>query len=87
MRRGVKADGEKVKAMVNWLQSRDVSELRGFFCSTSYYIRFVRSYGDIVVPLTKLLLLQKKKKGFKWSEEATNAFEQLNQAMIYLPPC
>ena len=78
---GVEADGEKVKTMVNWPQPTNVSELRGFLGLTGYYRRFVKNYGNIAAPLTKLL----QKNGFHWGDDATAAFESLKQAMISVP--
>ncbi|KAA0056594.1 Retrovirus-related Pol polyprotein from transposon 297 family [Cucumis melo var. makuwa] len=80
-KKGVEADGEKVKSMVNWPQPTSVSELRGFLGLTGYYRRFVKNYGNIAAPLTKLL----QKNGFHWGEDATAAFESLKQAMISVP--
>ncbi|KAA0047919.1 hypothetical protein IC582_025973 [Cucumis melo] len=62
--KGIEVDGEKVTAMVNWPQPRDVSELRGFLGLSRYYQRFVKAYGNIAAPLTKLL----QKNGFKWDK-------------------
>ena len=39
-------------------------------------LQFVKSYGEIATPLTKLL----QKNAFKWDEEATTAFENLKLA-------
>lgn len=47
---GVEADGEKIKAMVNWLISKDVTELKGFLSLTGYFRRFVKVYSEIAIP-------------------------------------
>lgn len=78
---GVRADPEKIRAMVEWLEPRNIRELRGFLGLTGYYRRFVANYGSIATPLHQVI----KGGGFEWTGEASLAFEQLKQAMMTLP--
>ena len=74
---GVKADPNKLKAIKEWRIPTTLRHLPGFLGLTGNYRKFVKNYGRIATPLTKLL----KKDAFSWTLEATKAFEDLKQVM------
>ncbi|KAA0036455.1 Ty3/gypsy retrotransposon protein [Cucumis melo var. makuwa] len=78
---GVEVDPDKIKAIADWPCPTNIREIRGFLGLTGYYRRFVQHYGSIAAHLTQLL----KKGGFKWNEEAEEAFLKLKTAMLTLP--
>lgn len=71
----------KIKVMTEWPVPSTIKQLRGFLGLTGYYRRFIRHYGLISKPLTKLL----KKNAFKWGEQAQEAFGKLKAAMVSTP--
>lgn len=71
--KGIEADPEKIKAMIEWPIPTTVKALRGFLGLIGYYWQFVHRYGHIAAPFTALL----KKDGFHWTKEATHAFQKL----------
>ena len=78
---GVAMDETKVKAVLSWPVPKTVRAVRGFLGLAGYYRRFIRDYGRLAAPLTKLL----RKDGFQWTEEATAAFRALQQALSSAP--
>jgi hypothetical protein len=78
---GVKADLNKINAMMNWTIPKTLKNLRGFLGLTGYCCKFVWNYGRIETPLTTLT----KKDAFSWTLEATQDFEQLKEVMCKAP--
>jgi hypothetical protein len=78
---GVKADGAKLKAMVEWPIPKSMKALRGFLGLTGYYRKLIKGYGTIAVVLIGLL----KKNTFHWTTEATKAVEDLKAAVTQPP--
>lgn len=78
---GVMVDNAKIQAVTSWPQPTNPTALRGFLGLTGYYRKFVKNYGVIAAPLTKLL----RKHAFQWTSDATVAFEELKTALTTTP--
>ncbi|XP_040987722.1 uncharacterized protein LOC121235441 [Juglans microcarpa x Juglans regia] len=78
---GVRADLEKIKALLSWPPPKYLKALRGFLGLTSYYRRFVKGYGAIAATLTSFL----KRDSFTWDEEAQTTFDKLKTTMTEPP--
>ena len=74
-------DPKNITVVREWPIPVNVKQVRGFLGLAGYYRKFVRHYGIISKPPTNLL----KKKGFVWTDIASQAFEQLKHAMISTP--
>lgn len=69
----VSMDQSKVQDIRRWPLPTSPRQLRGFLGLAGYYRKFIRNFGSIAAPLTKLLT----KEGFCWSPEAEFAFSAL----------
>jgi hypothetical protein len=78
---GVAMDADKVAAVQAWRSPCSVRAIRIFLGLTSYYRKFIQSYGEIAAPLTNLL----KREAFGWTQEAEEAFESLKAALTTTP--
>jgi hypothetical protein len=73
-------DPAKVTTMEEWPCPRTLRALQGFLGLMGYYHKFIMGYGEIVVPLTRLM-----KEAFRWSETTQDAFAQHKQALMTMP--
>ncbi|CAN6328531.1 unnamed protein product [Urochloa humidicola] len=78
---GIAMEGDKVEAIASWPTPCSARGLRGFLGLAGYYRKFIQNFGVIAAPLTALL----KKDGFRWTEEATTAFQALKTALTTAP--
>jgi len=80
---GVRADPRKTQALHDMPAPKNVFELRSFLGGAGYFRRFIKGYGQIASPLTRLL---KADVPFIWSEECRLAFETIKQALVAPTP-
>jgi hypothetical protein len=74
---GIAMDELKIKVVLEWSVPKSVRAVRVFLGLVGFYRCFIRDYGTIAAPLSKLL----RKEGFHCSEEATTTFAALKHAL------
>ena len=77
----VRVHEEKIRAIKDWPEPTNVTELRGFVGICTYYRKFVKSFSQLVAPLTDLT----KKGAFSWTDTAQRAFDRLKEVMNNCP--
>ena len=63
---GVRVHEEKIRAIRDWPEPRNVTELRGFIGIFTYYRKFIKGFSQLAAPLTDLT----RKRAFSWSDTA-----------------
>jgi hypothetical protein len=77
----VAMDADKVAAVSAWLPPRSARGLRGLLGLAGYYRKFIRDFGLIAAPLTRLL----RRDSFTWDKDAEDAFQALKHALTTGP--
>jgi transposase len=80
--KGLRPDTEKVEAILQIPEPRNVLEVRRFVGTASWYRRFIPNFASIIAPLTKLT---RKNVTFAWTEECSSAFTKLKELLISAP--
>ena len=62
----IKMDPNKVQAISQWPEPKNLEELQTFLGMYGFYCQFIKDYAKIVVPLTDQL--KGKGKTFEWGE-------------------
>lgn len=79
---GIHTDPEKIKAVQEWPQPKNVKHMRSFLGLCSYYRRFVEGFAKIARPLHKIC---EKGVKFHWTLECQQAFDNLKRALVTPP--
>ncbi|CAN4084811.1 unnamed protein product [Withania somnifera] len=79
---GVSVDPAKIRAIRDWPRPTNVTEIRGFVGTASYYRRFVEGFSSIAAPLTRLT---RKNVAFRWSDECERSFAKLEDTLTSAP--
>jgi hypothetical protein len=79
---GVRMDPKKIETIKNWELPSNVKDVQAFLGFANFYRRFIARFSAIATPLTALT---KKDKPFKWTHQATEAFEFLKAEFIKQP--
>jgi hypothetical protein len=78
---GVAMDAAKVEAVSSWLAPRSARGPRGFLDLAGYYRKFIRDFGVIAAPLTRLLRCD----AFTWDDDTQATFQQMKIALTTSP--
>jgi hypothetical protein len=79
---GVAVSPGKIAAITEWPVPANVTEVRSFLGTASYYRRFVRDFATVASPLHKLTDHGAE---WCWKEEHQRAFDQLKAALSTTP--
>ena len=79
---GISTDPEKVQAIKEWPQQRNVKEVRQFVGLASYYRKFLCSFATICKPLHKLT---EKDQPSVWSPETQSVFDTTKTLLTTAP--
>ena len=80
--RGIEANPEKIAAINNMRQPRNIKDIQKFTGCLASLSRFISRLGEKALPLYHLL---KRTDKFVWSEAADAAFKELKRAMTTTP--
>ena len=80
--RGIEANPEKIAAIDNMRQPRNVKDIQKFTGCLASLSRFISRLGEKALPLYHLL---KKTDKFVWNDAADAAFNELKRAMVTTP--
>ena len=81
-RDGVRMMEDKIQAVADWPEPKNVRDVRAFLGTAGYYRKFIKNFSKIAAPLNELT---KESVKFEWSPLHTAGFLSLKAAMQSAP--
>jgi hypothetical protein len=82
---GLRADPDKVRAVLEYPTPTTKKEIRRFHGSCSWFRRFIPNFSTIAAPLNKLAASGKNSPKFGWTAEANSAFLKMKELLVTTP--
>jgi len=79
---GIRPDPGKIKAVLHFPTSKDVTSIRSFLGLTGYYRKYVRGYSKLAGLLFELT---RKDVAFIWDVDCEQAYQALKAALVDAP--
>ena len=79
---GLKADDDKINAIVNMPDPHDIASLQRFLGMTKYLSQYIPNESIITAPLRELL---KKNAEWAWSDKQATAIKELKRMLVSNP--
>ena len=79
---GIRMDPKMLKIIKEWIQPRNIYELRSFIGMCSYYRRFIEKFSILARPLHDLT---KNNVKLQWTAKENEAFKKLKEKLITEP--
>ncbi|KAD2805407.1 hypothetical protein E3N88_38784 [Mikania micrantha] len=78
----IQVDPSKIKAVKQWETPRTPTKIRQFLGLAGYYLRFIKNFSKIALPLTTLT---QKNQLFIWGSQQEEAFQLLKHKLCNTP--
>ena len=79
---GIETDPDKTFVISQWEPPRTVKGVQSFLGFCNFYRRFIKNYGRIARPLTRLT---QKDRPFQWDMTCEQAFKELKKRLVSAP--
>ncbi|XP_071697491.1 uncharacterized mitochondrial protein AtMg00860-like [Rutidosis leptorrhynchoides] len=78
---GIRMKESKIETITNWPIPSTIHEIRSLHGLASFYHRFIKNFSTVIALVTECM----KGGRFKWTEEATTAFNTLKDKVTHAP--
>ncbi|XP_050915889.1 uncharacterized mitochondrial protein AtMg00860-like [Lathyrus oleraceus] len=75
---GIIVDPSKINVVLQWKTLKSVTKIRSFLGLAGYYIRFIKGFLKLALPLTQLT---RKGQAYVWSVQCDESFQELKKRL------